>query len=166
MTAADLTLTLGTEAETARLAHRLAPHLRPGDLVALSGDLGAGKSAFARAVLRALGVTGPIPSPTFTLVQSYDLAPGAPLASLHHADLYRLAGPEEVVELGLDDLLADGALLVEWPARGAGVLPAPTLEITLTALDDADARQIVIKGTGRWMPLLPSLAASVETAPS
>ena len=99
---------------------RLAAVLRAGDVIALSGDLGAGKTTLARAILQALGHAGEVPSPSFTLVQTYpDLAP--PVA---HADLYRLESPRDADALGLDEWLADGALLVEWPERlGAEMWP-------------------------------------------
>jgi tRNA threonylcarbamoyladenosine biosynthesis protein TsaE len=99
---------------------RLASVLRAGDVVALSGELGAGKTTLARAILAGLGHIGEVPSPTFTLVQTYpDLSP--PVA---HADLYRLDHPAEAEPLALDDWLADGALLVEWPERlGAAIWP-------------------------------------------
>jgi tRNA threonylcarbamoyladenosine biosynthesis protein TsaE len=98
----------------------LAGLLRPGDVVALSGDLGSGKTTLARAVLRGLGHCGEVPSPTFTLVQTYDdLAP--PVA---HVDLYRLGSSAEAEALALDDLRATHALLVEWPERlGADLWP-------------------------------------------
>jgi tRNA threonylcarbamoyladenosine biosynthesis protein TsaE len=92
---------------------RLASVLRTGDVIALSGELGAGKTTLARAILEGLGHRGEVPSPTFTLVQTYpDL--DVPVA---HADLYRLALPAEAEALGLDDWLLDGALLLEWPER-------------------------------------------------
>jgi tRNA threonylcarbamoyladenosine biosynthesis protein TsaE len=108
-----MALDLATEDDTARLATSLAQLLRPGDVVALSGDLGAGKSTLARALLRALGWADDVPSPTFTLVQPYG-PPELPF-DVWHVDLYRLEGPDEVLELGL--LETDAALLIEWPER-------------------------------------------------
>ena len=101
------------EAALRGVGARLASVLRAGDVVALSGDLGAGKTTLARAILEALGHQGEVPSPTFTLVQTYpDLA--VPVA---HADLYRLESAAEAEPLALDDWLLDGALLLEWPER-------------------------------------------------
>ncbi len=101
----------------------------PGPLqVHLEGDLGAGKTTLARGFLRALGHQGPVRSPTYTLLESYEL----PGARVHHLDLYRLADPGEVEYLGLRDLLAGGHLLVEWPGRGAGWLPQPQLRVQLS----------------------------------
>ncbi len=101
------------EAGLRTLGARLAAVLRPGDVVALSGELGAGKTTLARAIIAALGHGGEVPSPTFTLVQTYpDL--DVPVA---HSDLYRLENPAETDALGLDDWLVDGAILVEWPER-------------------------------------------------
>jgi tRNA threonylcarbamoyladenosine biosynthesis protein TsaE len=100
----------------------LAPHLRPGDVVALSGPLGAGKTTFARGLLRALGHAGEAASPSFTLIQSYG-PPELPF-ELWHVDLYRIDDPGEIEQLGLDDARADTALLIEWPERmGAGLWP-------------------------------------------
>lgn len=106
---------LANEAATAAFAARLAARLRPGDVVLLSGGLGAGKTALARGLIHALGHAGDVPSPTFTLVQTYD--PPAVRLPVWHADLYRLEAPEEVEELGLDEGLAEGALVIEWPER-------------------------------------------------
>src|SRR5471030_2545552 len=96
----------------------IAAALAPGDLVTLSGDLGAGKTAFARALIRHLAgdETVEVPSPTFTLMQSYEL----PRFNLVHADLYRLAGPGELAELGFEEAGEDAVTLLEWPDRAAG----------------------------------------------
>ena len=98
-------------AATEALGARIAAGLGNGDTVALKGDLGAGKTTLARAILRALGVTESVPSPTFTLVQSYE----TPRLTLRHYDLYRIRNPREIDELGLEEALEDGAVLIEWP---------------------------------------------------
>ncbi|MEP4030493.1 tRNA (adenosine(37)-N6)-threonylcarbamoyltransferase complex ATPase subunit type 1 TsaE [Roseibium polysiphoniae] len=118
----DLSIELASEAATISLAEDLAAVLQPGDLICLSGDLGAGKSTLARALLRALADDPDleVPSPTFTLVQTYELARFA----VSHFDLYRLEYPEELDELGLDELLETGAALVEWPELGGELLPS------------------------------------------
>jgi len=128
-----LSLTLDNEAATRRVAEDLAVILKPGDLVLLSGDLGAGKSTLGRAILRACAEDDAleVPSPTFTLVQTYDL----PRLSLAHFDLYRLEEPEEILELGLDEALETGAALIEWPEMALEHLPEPSLWIQLTAAD-------------------------------
>lgn len=149
--APTLTLSLPDEDATRRLARLLAAQLRPGDLVTLSGELGAGKTALARALIRALsprGETEEIPSPTFTLAQSYD----TPGLTLWHFDLYRLGDPQEVAELGFDDALQTGAALVEWPDRLGPLLPANRLAIAL-GFDSSrgpEARLAVITGYGDW----------------
>jgi tRNA threonylcarbamoyl adenosine modification protein YjeE len=130
--------------------------LRAGDLVALEGDLGAGKSELARAVIRARAAAPvEVPSPTFTLVQVYEL-PGLRLV---HADLYRLADPDEVDELGLDEALRDSALVVEWPARAGDRLPADRLTVRLaTRAGDAEARDAELVADGRgWSDRLEAL---------
>ncbi|WP_426956011.1 tRNA (adenosine(37)-N6)-threonylcarbamoyltransferase complex ATPase subunit type 1 TsaE [Muricoccus radiodurans] len=151
-----ITLTLPDEAATHALAARAAGLARPGDAILLEGPLGAGKSAFARAFLRAAaGDPGlEVPSPTFTLVQSYDL----PGRTAHHLDLYRLDGPGGLVELGWDDL-REGILLVEWPDRLGEWAPADALRLRLTPAGDADARDAALSG---WdAPRLAALAAAV-----
>lgn len=131
-------------AATERLAARLAGQARPGDAVLLSGPLGAGKSAFARAFLRAwAGEPGlEVPSPSFTLVQGYERADGA---QAHHFDLYRLGGPGEVMELGWDEA-RDGIVLVEWPDRLGPLAPAGALRIALAPGAGEDARVAEIEG--------------------
>jgi N-acetylmuramate 1-kinase len=126
----SFTVALPSEQATARLAVDLAAALEPGDLVTLSGDLGAGKTTFARALIRILADDPAIevPSPTFTLMQTYEL-PGFPLV---HADLYRIAGSSELAELGFDDLAEGAVVLMEWPDRAAGYLPPNRLDITFT----------------------------------
>lgn len=106
---------LATPQETHALGQKLAPLLQPGDVIALSGDLGAGKTSLARGLLRGLGLAEEAPSPSFSLVIPYD----PPLVRLPvwHVDLYRLDSAEEAEELGLDEALYDGALLIEWPER-------------------------------------------------
>ena len=128
------------EAETLSFAEDVAMILRPGDVVCLSGDLGAGKSTFARALIRTLADDNAleVPSPTFTLVQSYEL----PRFDLAHLDLYRLEEPEEIEELGLPDLLQTGAALIEWPELAAEFLPQDALWIQISQPDgDASRRQ-------------------------
>jgi tRNA threonylcarbamoyladenosine biosynthesis protein TsaE len=127
MTSRTLTLHLAGEAETAALGQRLAMAARPGDVIALFGDLGAGKTTLARALIRQLaGPNTEAPSPTFTLVQTYD-TPGLPI---WHFDLYRLEDPGEARELGLEEAV-DGLALIEWPERLGNHLPHARLEVRL-----------------------------------
>ncbi|MBB4186644.1 hypothetical protein GGE07_003304 [Sinorhizobium terangae] len=130
---------LKDEAATIELGEDLALALKAGDCVALSGDLGAGKSTFARALLRAIAddETLEVPSPTFTLVQNYDLR--IPVA---HFDLYRLADASELDELGFDEALSDGICLVEWPEKAEEALPSE--RITLTFTHEGDGRRLAI----------------------
>jgi tRNA threonylcarbamoyl adenosine modification protein YjeE len=132
---------------TAALGARIAAILRKGDAVALAGDLGAGKTTLARAILTSLGVAGPVPSPTFTLVQGYD----TPRLSVSHYDLYRLKHAREMDELGLDEALENGAALIEWPERAEDRLPADRLTIALHA--DGAVRQADLSGPARWQVL-------------
>jgi tRNA threonylcarbamoyl adenosine modification protein YjeE len=143
-------------AATRAFGRRLAALLRRGDLVALKGDLGAGKSELARAVIRArAGAEIEVPSPSFTLVQGYGL-PGLPIT---HADLYRLDDSAELDELGLEEALAEGALLVEWPERAGDRLPADRLTLALTMPAQPSARSLEIEAGPSWRHRLPALLA-------
>ncbi len=144
---------LPTEAETADLAARLAPRLAPGDAILLSGPVGAGKSAFARALIRArLGDPGAeVPSPTFTLVQTY----GEGESALWHADLYRLSHPDEVAELGLLAALEEAICLVEWPDRLGSLAPASALRLDLAP--EGEGRSATFSGPPAWAPRLEEL---------
>src|SRR5687768_6215208 len=128
MSSAGATLARRDEDALVALARRLAPSVREGGVIHLRGELGAGKTTFARALLQALGVGERVKSPTYSLIESYE----AGGIDIHHLDLYRIADPEELEWLGLDGLWRPGALvLVEWPQRGGALLPAADLELEL-----------------------------------
>jgi tRNA threonylcarbamoyladenosine biosynthesis protein TsaE len=131
-------------------AARLAPLVRAGDVITLSGELGAGKTTFARGLLGGLGLTGEAPSPTFTLAQTYQ--PPAVQLPAWHIDLYRLAGPDEVRALALDEA-DDAVLLIEWPERLGGLFSAHALQLRLdfTASGGRSLTAAVPPGwEGRW----------------
>jgi len=148
----SFSVTLASEQGIQRLVSDIAAALDPGDLVTLSGDLGAGKTTFARALIRHLAENPDIavPSPTFTLMQSYDL----PRFPVVHADLYRLEGPGELAELGFDDLPRNAVVLLEWPDRAAGFLPPDRLDVafTLSPLAGPEHRNVRVTGYGKFAP--------------
>jgi tRNA threonylcarbamoyladenosine biosynthesis protein TsaE len=181
--AATLVARTASAVETQQLAAALAALAQPGDLVVLAGDLGAGKTTFTQGFGRALGVTEPITSPTFTLAQQYEGR-----LRVHHLDVYRLEQLAEVAELGLSELLDDGGVvLIEWGDAILGVLPADYLEVRLTYGDSipgagpgdaaetgdpgaavqavdagGDDRRIVVRGVGsRWAGRQVSLLHAV-----
>ena len=137
--------------DTGRLAARVAVRAMAGDFIGLSGPLGAGKTAFARAFLMAMAarqkapVPAEVPSPTFTLVQSYEL--GA--LEVAHYDLYRINSPEEAGELGLDEAQARGIVLVEWPERLGDRVPRDRLDIALS-VDATEQRHATLTTCGTW----------------
>ena len=137
---------LPDEAATERLGARLAQRLGPRDVVALQGGLGVGKTALARAILRAASGDPAliVPSPTFTLVEVYDTRRG----TFWHFDLYRLESPEQVFELGWEEARADGIALVEWAERLGGLLPTERLTVTLAM--EGDGRRAELQGDARF----------------
>jgi N-acetylmuramate 1-kinase len=147
---ASFSVTLPNEQAMAGFMTDFACALEPGDLVTLSGDLGAGKTTFARALIRYLAGDEAIevPSPTFTLMQTYEL----PRFTLVHADLYRLSGAAELTELGFDDLPDGAVVLLEWPDRAAGLLPADRFDITFTLAPalGAEVRNARLTGYGAF----------------
>ena len=151
-----LVLELRDLAATHGLAARLAGVLRGGDIVALRGDLGAGKSELARAVIHArAGSAIEVPSPTFTIMQDYPLEG----LTIRHIDLYRIGDPDELFELGLEEApRADEAWLVEWPERAGGRLAGTCLSLALQEGDSPDARIARIEGDEAWTSRLPALA--------
>lgn len=146
----DFSLTGLDEAQVGRFAQELAFVLEAGDVIALRGDLGAGKTTFSRALIRALtdDPEHEVPSPTFTLVQTYE----TPRIELAHFDLYRLAAPEEIEELGFEHLASRGAVLIEWPEHAEDYLPSDRLDISLCEpeVGGDDLRTLKVCGRGRW----------------
>ncbi len=158
----DLTIHLASTEATDALAHRLAPRLSPGDILLLEGDIGAGKTHFARALIQArlaaAGRAEDVPSPTFTLVQTYETGD----TEIWHADLYRLAGPEEVWELGLEDAFRKAICVVEWPDRLGPSRPADALTLRFAALPDDTRRLTVSAGGPRARALLGALGSGAD----
>jgi tRNA threonylcarbamoyladenosine biosynthesis protein TsaE len=135
---------------------RIAVKLREGDVVALSGGLGAGKTTLARAIIAALGHDGEVPSPTFTIVEAYDAPPLT--LPIVHADFYRLEDPAELAEIGLDDYREGSALIAEWPDKAGGFGHEPAcLSITLenATKDVEDGRIAIVKGGFDWIGRMP-----------
>ncbi|HEY5827555.1 MAG TPA: tRNA (adenosine(37)-N6)-threonylcarbamoyltransferase complex ATPase subunit type 1 TsaE, partial [Hyphomicrobiaceae bacterium] len=134
------------EAGVVRLAELVALQLRRGDVLALRGDLGAGKTTFARALIAALmGEAAEVPSPTFSLSQSYV----TPRLAVAHYDFYRLASAEEARELGFEEAAQEGAVLVEWPERASALLPDSRIDIELAETADPQVRRVTMRGLGR-----------------
>ena len=130
--------------ETRTLGEWLASSLRPGDVLLLLGDMGAGKSELTRGIARGLGIQGPVASPTFTILQVYDEGH----IPLYHFDWYRLESADELYEMGMDEYLGgDGIAIIEWPSQCPEAIPPCRLEITLTPLADT-VREITWRGVG------------------
>jgi tRNA threonylcarbamoyladenosine biosynthesis protein TsaE len=149
-------LILQSEAETADLARALGARLRTGDCLLLKGQIGAGKTHFARHLIQSLlKVPEDVPSPTFTLVQTYDAAAG----EIWHADLYRLTSPDEIEELGLADAFQTAICLIEWPERLGPLTPADALTLTFASRSDApDSRELSLNWSdAKWDRILEPL---------
>jgi tRNA threonylcarbamoyladenosine biosynthesis protein TsaE len=130
----------------------IAARLRPGDVVALSGGLGAGKTTLARAVIAALGYGGEIPSPSFAIVELYE--PPAVRLPLVHADFYRLKHPSEAEEIGLDDYRQGAALIAEWPDHAGGFALEPGC-LSILLEDVGEGRIAIVEGGADWLGRLP-----------
>ena len=132
-----------SEADTERIGGELAKSLPPGSVVLLNGELGAGKTVFSRGFARALGITEPVSSPTYTIVQEYRLPAGG---RLYHLDLYRIGNVNAALNFGIDEFLDDpeGIALIEWPERAAGILPQSAVVVELKHLD-AEHREITVR---------------------
>ncbi|SHH00835.1 tRNA (adenosine(37)-N6)-threonylcarbamoyltransferase complex ATPase subunit type 1 TsaE [Cognatishimia maritima] len=144
----QLAKTLISPDETADLAAAFASVLKAGDTILLTGDIGAGKTHFSRSLIQhSLGYQEDVPSPTFTLVQTYD----APEHDIWHADLYRLSSPDEVVELGLTEAFETAVCLIEWPDRLEELAPENALSLSLKMTETPGQRQLVISwSAAKW----------------
>ena len=137
----ELHLAHGLE-ETCAVAAAFADRLQPGDVIALHGDLGAGKTTFVQALGAALGVSRPMTSPTFVISLEYQTK----RFTLVHMDLYRLAGPDDLLNIGYSEAIESGAVVcVEWPSRAGDMIPATAWRVTLMLTDDPDVREICIE---------------------
>jgi len=146
--------------ETGLLAQRVGALLRAGDVVVLAGELGVGKTVFAKGVARAMGITEPVVSPSFIIVRQYEGT-----LPLVHVDVYRIDHVQELYDIGLDELIGDEAVtLVEWGDRISAMLPADRLEVVIGADEgDDDARHFQFDAVGRtWMERREALAAVIE----
>ncbi len=153
--AAPTRLSLNSEDSVTQLGCRIAEHLKPGDAILLNGPIGAGKTHLARAIIRALmGHDEEVPSPTYTLVQTYETEE----TTIWHADLYRLGDSSELIELGLDEAIGDGIVLVEWSDRIPEELrPTDALEITITPI--GNTRRLQFNASSQhWAGFLKELA--------
>ncbi len=155
-----ITIDLADEVATAALAERISAQSVAGDVVALFGELGSGKTVFARAFINArTGTSENVPSPTFTLVQTYEFPVPDGVIPVYHFDLYRIENTDELEELGMEDAFTDGISLIEWPQRLDGRLPLNRLDVALSQDEGPDRRRAALSGFGSWGPRLKDLSA-------
>jgi tRNA threonylcarbamoyladenosine biosynthesis protein TsaE len=151
------------ETGTARAAELVARAAVPGDVIALHGDLGSGKTAFARAFIRALtSAAEEVPSPTFTLVQTYQ----AGAVTIYHFDFYRIEKPDEAWEIGIEEAFAGGIALIEWPERLGSLLPADRLDVRLEIPPGGDdnARRVRLAAGPSWAGRIGTLGAGIAAS--
>ncbi len=141
-----LTLTTTCPEATRRLGECLAGALGVGDVIALNGELGAGKTVFVQGLAAGLGAIGRVTSPTFVIVRRHQTTPPGAAPLLYHVDAYRLTGGDELLDMGLDDWLADGAVAIEWAANVAEALPPDHLEIDFRHVGDARVLTVLAHG--------------------
>jgi len=151
---------LPDEQATCKLAENLSNICSAGSTILLFGDLGVGKTAFARAFISAkTGLNQEVPSPTFTLLQTYDVQTpeAATPLTIFHFDLYRLSSPDEAYELAIEDAFSEGICLIEWPDRLEGLVPRERLEVSLYQGETENSRRIELVGNGIWVDKLTSI---------
>ena len=146
---------LPDETATAALATELAALARQGDVIGLSGPLGSGKTTFARYFIAARMGVSEVPSPTFTLVETYQPATGP---AIWHFDLYRLEAPDDAYELGIEDAFTDGIALIEWPERLGGLMPREHLLVALVAAESEGARIATLAPSPGWAARVAELS--------
>jgi tRNA threonylcarbamoyladenosine biosynthesis protein TsaE len=158
---APIMVELADERATAALAAKLAAAARRGDVFALRGALGSGKTTFARAFINARAARPEdVPSPTFTLVQAYEFENGGGTVPVYHFDLFRIVDAAEARELGMEDAFADGISLIEWPEKLNGRLPDDHLEIILDQGQVPDSRRARLVGYGSWHQRVADIAGN------
>ncbi|NVK19853.1 MAG: tRNA (adenosine(37)-N6)-threonylcarbamoyltransferase complex ATPase subunit type 1 TsaE [Methylocystaceae bacterium] len=147
-------INIENQSQTELCAQRIAHISQPGDVIALYGDLGVGKSVFSRAFIRELTTDDEeVPSPTFTLVQIYE----AEASEIYHFDMYRLESPDDALELGIEEAFSDGVSLIEWPSKLGNYLPWDCLNIEIAPGADDTSRVITLSSQGQWMSRLEEI---------
>tara|TARA_B100001142_G_C14272203_1_gene631343 strand:- start:666 stop:1175 length:510 start_codon:yes stop_codon:yes gene_type:complete len=157
------TIKLADITATQNIAVQISNIAKTGDIIALIGDLGCGKTTFARAFINArTAIYENVPSPTFTLLQTYEFPSATYSIPVYHFDLYRIENIDEIEELGIDDAFAEGISLIEWPERLGSLIPRNRLEVIFTLGGDAKCRKATINFCGSWTSRFNSLINNME----